>query len=226
LEDAGHPVLIFDITDNYDLGAEIYRWEMAITIACHIIGVNAFNQPNVQDSKDRTKKKIAAYNHDGALDEGQPTWNRENVKVFAPEKIGGENLAEVLNAFLSQAQKGDYVAINAYLPRVEAVRLILQDIRSAIRARTHCATTVGFGPRFQHSTGQMHKGGPNTGLFIQIAADPEVDVDIPEEGLSFGTLERAQVLGDYEALVARDRRILRIILPSVDALMKLLDAVK
>jgi transaldolase/glucose-6-phosphate isomerase len=226
LENAGHPVLVFDVTDNYDLGAEIYRWEMAIAVACHIIGVNAFNQPNVQDSKDRTKKKIAAYNHEGTLDEGQPSWNKENVEIFAPQKIDGENLAGVLNTFLLQAHKGNYVAINAYLPRFDAIHNLLQDVRIAIRTRTRCATTVGFGPRFQHSTGQMHKGGPNSGLFIQIAAEPEVDVDIPEEGLSFGTLERAQVLGDYEALVARDRRILRIILPSEDALKKLLDAVK
>jgi transaldolase/glucose-6-phosphate isomerase len=120
-------------------------------------------------------------------------------------------------------QQGDYVAINAYVPRDPATSALLTKLRTAIRARTKCATTVGFGPRFQHSTGQLHKGGVSGGVFLQITSDPEHDVEIPTQGMSFGVLEHAQSLGDYEALAARNRRILRVHLPSPDKLQNLLD---
>jgi transaldolase/glucose-6-phosphate isomerase len=124
---------------------------------------------------------------------------------------------------LAAAGKKDYVAINAYLPRNPAMAAALTELRLAVRAKTGCATTVGFGPRFLHSTGQLHKGGPDTGVFLQITADPAEDLSIPGGKLTFGALERCQALGDYEALEARGRRILRIHLPSPQAIQNIVD---
>ncbi len=226
LRAADHPVLEFLISDFFSLGAEIYRWEYATAVACHILGVNAFDQPDVQDSKKRTEDKIAAYRQNGKLDQGEPAWEVDGVRAFSPGALTGADLAEILKNFLSQARKGDYVAINAYLPRNPDMVEILQELRLAIRKRTGCATTVGFGPRFLHSTGQYHKGGPDTGLFLQITAEFGEDLEIPTQGLTFGLLERAQALGDYEALAGRERRILRVHLPSPEAVSELLQAIK
>jgi len=226
LQEASHPALAFDIPDAYDLGAEFYRWEVATAVACHILHVNAFDQPDVQDSKDRTKAKIAAYKLNRRLDEGNPAWEKDGVRAFSPRAVTGEDLVEVLETFLAQARKGDYVAINAYLPRNPEMAEVFQEIRLAIRKRTGCATMVGFGPRFLHSTGQLHKGGPNTGLFLQITAEPGEDIEIPGQAMSFGVLEHAQALGDYEALAARERRILRVHLPSTEAIRLLVEALK
>ena len=212
LQKSGQPQLIFDIVDPYDLGAEFYRWEVATAMACAVLKVNAFDQPDVQDAKDRTKAKIAEYRQAGRLAEGTPATL--------------ENAGAALSCFLAKAKPGDYVAINAYLPRNPDISAALTKLRSTIRTRTGCATTVGFGPRFLHSTGQLHKGGAANGLFIQITADPAKDVAIPTENMNFGILERAQALGDLEALTARNRRALRIHLPSPDALQKLLDALQ
>lgn len=220
------PVLVFDIPDPYDLGAEFYRWEFATATACAILGVNAFDQPDVQDAKDRTNAKIAIYKKDGELLEAQPVWEQEGIKVFTSQSAAGNSLAEILDTFLGQAVKGDYVAINAYLPRNATMTGLLTGLRIAVRARTCVATTVGFGPRFQHSTGQLHKGGISGGLFLQVTSEPDRDVEIPSQGMSFGVLEHAQWLGDYEALVARKRRILRIHLPSIDSLQKILDSLE
>jgi transaldolase/glucose-6-phosphate isomerase len=212
LQKSGQPLLTFDVADAYNLGAEFYRWEVATAIACVVLNVNAFDQPDVQDAKDRTKAKIAEYRKNGKLEEGVP------VKL--------ENAKATLAEFLAKAEPGDYVAINAYLPRNPATVQILTALRTAVRARTGCATTLGFGPRFLHSTGQLHKGGADNGLFIQITAEPLKDVDIPTENMTFGVLERAQALGDLEALIARQRRALRVHLPALEALQQLADAVK
>jgi len=208
---AGHPVLTFNLTDPYDLGVEFYRWEVAIVIACSILKVNAFDQPDVQDSKTRTVNRINNYRQTGNLNEGQPFLTGEGVKLFgATVRDSGKNSREIIDAFLAQGKPGDYVAINAYLPHTVSNQAILQRLRLAIQKRTHFATTVGFGPRFLHSTGQLHKGGKNNGLFLQITAEPTKDLAIPKEGITFGVLERAQALGDLEALQARNRRILRL----------------
>lgn len=212
LQKAGQPVLVFDLLDPYDLGAEFYRWEVATAMACAVLQVNPFDQPDVQDAKDRTKAKIAEYQKNGKLPDGTSV-----------ELAGAKN---ALSEFLAKARPGDYVAINAYLPRDPAMSAALTALRVAVRARTGCATTVGFGPRFQHSTGQLHKGGADNGMFLQLTAEPVKDVDIPTEGMTFGVLESAQVLGDYEALAARKRRILRVHLPGPDAVQKLIDAIQ
>jgi transaldolase/glucose-6-phosphate isomerase len=226
LQDSGHPVLVFNIADAYDLGAEFYRWEVATAIACTVLGVNAFDQPDVQDSKDRTKSKIIAYSQYMHLDEGQPLWEKNGMAAFSTMRLTGTGLGNDLRAFLSSARKNDYVAINAYLPNNPEMTAALAELRIVIQAETGCATTVGFGPRFLHSTGQLHKGGPDSGLFLQITAEPVEDSEIPGQGMSFGILERAQAIGDYEALAARGRRILRLNLPSSKDIKMLVASLK
>lgn len=208
LQQAGHPLVVFDLPDPYDLAAEFYRWEFATAVACAVLGVNAFDQPDVQDAKDRTKAKIAEYKATGAVSPG----------TF----VSLEDAPAALEAFLANAKSGDYIAINAYLRRNPAMEAALTELRLKLHARTGCATTVGFGPRFLHSTGQLHKGGADNGLFLQITADSAADIEIPGQGMTFGTLERAQALGDYEALSARNRRILRIHLQADTPLRQLL----
>ncbi|GAB4451201.1 MAG: bifunctional transaldolase/phosoglucose isomerase [Anaerolineales bacterium] len=226
LKAAGHPVIQLPITNFYDLGAEIFRWEIATAAACHILGVNAFDQPNVESSKKITKAKIAEYQKKGKLREGKPAWKKDGVAVFSPAAVTGASLKAVLNGFLKKAKKGGYVAINAYLPRDAENIDALQKMRVAIRAKTGNAVTAGFGPRFQHSTGQFHKGGPKNALFLVITAEPEKDLAIPTEGLTFGTLIRAQALGDYEALIEAKRKVMRVHLPAVNAVSELLKALE
>lgn len=224
LRELGHPVLIYPLTDPYEIGAECYRWEFATAVLCSILGINAFDQPDVQDSKDRTKAKLATYRQSGSMEEDQPCWEQEGIRAFSPLALEGADLAALLTSFANLARPGDYLAINAYLPRNAAMQEALTEFQRRLGERSRCATTLGFGPRFLHSTGQLHKGGPPTGLFLQITADPEDDLEIPGQGLTFGLLERAQALGDYEALVGRGRQILRLHLPSPRALERLLQA--
>jgi transaldolase/glucose-6-phosphate isomerase len=223
IQQSGQPVLVFEMPDPYDLGAEFYRWEVATAIACAIFGINAFDQPDVQDAKDRTNRKIVEYKKAGYLAEDEPAWQQDGWKIFSHQPVAGASLHEILKAYLAGVQEGDYVAINAYVPRNPAIASMLTDLRVAIRGRTGCATTVGFGPRFQHSTGQLHKGGVSGGVFLQITADAKMDVEIPTQGMSFAVLEHAQSLGDYEALAARNRLILRIHMPSPEGIKKLLE---
>jgi transaldolase/glucose-6-phosphate isomerase len=213
LRSAGHPVLTIQANEAYDLSAEFYRWEIATAAACAVLGVNSFDQPDVQDAKDRTVKKITEFNTKGKFDEGSPLWQAAGVSVYGnafPGLERGMDLALLLDRFLAQAGAGDYVAINAYVPRSAETNAILQALRSRIQKKTGVATTLGFGPRFLHSTGQLHKGGPDSGLFLQITADAPMDVEIPGQGISFATLERGQALGDFEALQARGRRVIRL----------------
>jgi len=224
LRDAGHPAIESQISNLSDIGAEMYRWEIATAVACSVLGVNAFDQPNVETSKKITKAKIADYQQKGTLEEGEPAWIGEEVKVFSSSAVVGDKLETILENFLKDAKPNGYVAINAYLPRNEEMTDALQALRVAIRAKTGNAVTAGFGPRFQHSTGQFHKGGPKNALFIQITADPEKDIDIPTEGLTFGTLIRAQALGDYEALIGAERKVLRLHLPSAKDIERIKNA--
>lgn len=212
LRKAGHPVIEIALKDEYDLGGEFFRWEAATAYACALLEVNPFDQPDVQDNKTRTLQKIEAYHRDGNLAENTPAWENEYGAVYGPAYPGlaeAQDLHQALTAFLVQAGPGDYVAVNAYLPRDLKHFSQLQKLRDSIRKTTGKATTLGFGPRFLHSTGQLHKGGGDNGLFLQITADPARDVEIPGQKLSFGTLERAQALGDLEALVSRGRRAVR-----------------
>ncbi len=220
-EKRGILLLEFPVANFYDFGAEMFRWEIATVTACSIIGVNAFDQPNVESSKKITKAKIADYQKDGKLNEGDPAWEKDGVKVFSSTKVAGESLKDVLDGFVGQAKPGGYVAINAYLPRNGEMIDALQAMRTAIRAKTGNAVTAGFGPRFQHSTGQFHKGGIKDGLYLVITAEAENDFDVPTQGLTFGTLIRAQALGDYKALIEAEKKVLRVHLSSVDGVKDL-----
>ncbi len=226
LRDAGYPVVESPIANFYDIGAEMYRWEIATVVACSILGVNAFDQPNVESSKKITKAKIVDYQKDGKLNESDPAWEKDGVSVFSSDDVVGDSLGDVLSNFLGQAASGGYVAINAYLPRNPEMIDALQNMRTSIRAKTGNAVTAGFGPRFQHSTGQFHKGGIKDALFIQITAEAANDFDVPTQGLTFGTLIRAQALGDYEALIEAEKKVLRVHLPSVNDLTLLVDALQ
>ncbi len=213
LQSAGHPALVFQIEDAYDLGAEFYRWEIATAVACAVLGVNPFDQPDVQDNKNRTTQKINVYRLNGVLDSDPPVWEGPGGRVYGLVLHGldrAESLRDVVGLLMKLVRPGDYIAINAYLPRSARMLGRLQKLRKVILTRTGCATMLGFGPRFLHSTGQLHKGGANNGVFLQITADPPEDIEIPSLGYSFGTLELAQALGDLEALLNRDRRAIRV----------------
>jgi transaldolase/glucose-6-phosphate isomerase len=222
LRKAGHPVLSQDFVDNYALGAEFYKWELAVAIACSILWVNAFDQPDVQDSKNRTVAKISYYLEHHGFDETKPLLDDDGISIYGNFPSDGMGLTRLVDKFLAAGKPGDYVAINAYLMQDQKNAAALQELRSWVMVKTKLATTLGFGPRFQHSTGQLHKGGKNNGLFLVITADPKKDVEIPEEGLSFGVLEHGQSLGDMEALEARGRRVLRIHLAKPDLLKTLI----
>jgi transaldolase/glucose-6-phosphate isomerase len=215
---AGHPVINQDFEDDYALGSEFFKWEFAIATACSIIGVDAFNQPDVQDSKTRTVNKITYYKEHHNFQEAKPLITDHGISVDSNIASPDGQLTELVSKALDSVKPGDYIAINAYLARDPQNEAVLQTLRSWIREKTHNATTLGFGPRFQHSTGQLHKGGKNNGLFLVITASPLKDIEIPEEGLSFGTMEHGQALGDMEALESRDRKVLHIHLDRPDLL--------
>lgn len=212
LKNAGFPVIELPITSPYDAGAEFFRWEIAVSVACHILGINTYDQPDVQDSKLRTIAKIKDYQSTGKLAE--------------VDLVDVKDAKTALRKFLADAKAGNFVTINAYVPRNNEMIDVIQKLRVALREQTGCPVSAGFGPRFQHSTGQFHKGGPNKGFFIQVVYDAENDFEIPTQGLTFGTLIRAQALGDYEALLAAGRKAIRIRLSQPSDLAKLIEAVQ
>ncbi len=205
---AGHPVLILRLRDAYDLGGEFFRWEVATATAGAILGINPFDEPNVAESKENTQRLLEAYRSEGALPEGQPALQEDGVALFA-EETGG-SLAETLASFLRQVRPGDYIALAAYLARTPGTEAALQSMRLAMRDGTRAATTLGYGPRYLHSTGQLHKGGGDNGLFILLTADDLEGLEVPGRPYTFGVLKRAQALGDLEALRRRGRRVVRL----------------
>ena len=213
----GHPVVVINFKDKYDIFGEFYRWEMAIAVACAVLGVNAFDQPDVQENKTRTKNIIYGYQQIGRLEEGQPIWSNDEADVFGTFIKGFDDsltLSELVSKYMVGIGSPRFIALNAFLPRTPEYEAALSDLRLRILKNTNCATTLGFGPRFLHSTGQLHKGGKNEGLFIILTCSPQTDINIPEEGLTFGTLQRAQALGDLEVLKMRGRLAIRINLKS------------
>lgn len=225
LRKAGQPVITQDMESNSALGSEFYKWEVAIASACAIIGVNAFDQPDVQDSKKRTIAKISYYRAHHAFEEKQPILKDHGIALFGQDSVKGKQVSKLVDKFLASGKPGDYVAINAFIRRDRKNETTIQGLRQWIREKTRLATTVGFGPRFLHSIGQLYKGGANNGLFVVITADPKQDVEIPHEGMSFGTLEHGQALGDLEALEARGRRVLHIHLDDPELLPTLVDKI-
>jgi hypothetical protein len=177
----------------------------------------------VQDSKNRTVEKISYYQGHHSFNENKPVLDDDGISLYGKLTSDGRGLTKLISKYIESGKPGDYVAINAYIMRDQKNTASLQELRSWVRAKTRLATTVGFGPRFQHSTGQLHKGGSNNGLFLVITTDPKNDLEIPEEGLSFGILEHGQALGDLEALEARGRRVLHIHLTNPDLLPTLVN---
>jgi transaldolase/glucose-6-phosphate isomerase len=213
LEAAGHPVIRIVLHDVLDLGAEFFRWEVATATAGALLGIDPFDQPNVQESKDNTKSLLAEYRAQGKFPEERPLLESDGLKIYGDAATPGavtSSVSGVLAAFLNQARTGDYVALMAYVQPTPEHTIALQSLRLSLRNSSHLATTLGYGPRFLHSTGQLHKGGANNGLFIQITADDAHDLPIPGEPYTFGVLKHAQALGDLRSLVSKQRRVLRL----------------
>jgi transaldolase / glucose-6-phosphate isomerase len=219
LERAGQPVVRIVLDDPYDLGAEFFRWQIATATAGAILGINPFDQPDVETSKTATRRLTAEYEKTGALPVETPIFDRDGILLFADDRnatalaiaLGGRpTLAAYLRAHLNQLKAGDYFALLAYVEMSEAHERALQSIRHAVRDARHVATCVEFGPRFLHSTGQAYKGGPNTGVFVQVTCDDRVDVPVPGQKFTFGVVKAAQARGDFQVLVDRNRRALRV----------------
>ncbi len=208
LRSAGHPVLEHEVRDVYDLGGELLRWEIAVATAGHVLRIDPFDQPNVQESKDNTRRLLAGYAASGDLLEEMPGGDAAKL-AFA---VGDAGLPAALREFLGQAAAGDYIALQAYIAPGQAVWDELQQLRLRLRDGLRLATTVGYGPRYLHSTGQLHKGGANKGLFLQLLGHDPDDVQIPGQPYSFSVLKRAQARGDLAALRAHGCRALRVCL--------------
>jgi transaldolase / glucose-6-phosphate isomerase len=198
LERAGHPLVRITVDGPYDLGAELFRWEFATAVAGSVLGINAFDQPDVEASKVATRRLMDEYERTGTLPPESPT------------RVSEGNLAATLGAHLRTIRPGDYVAILAYVEMSAAHEATLQAIRRAIRDRYRVATCLGFGPRFLHSTGQAYKGGPNTGVFLQITCEDAADLAVPGQAYTFGVVKGAQARGDLAVLAERGRRALRV----------------
>lgn len=234
IEKAGHPVVRISMADIYDLGAEFFRWEIATAVAGSIIGIDAFNQPDVEASKIVTKDLTSQYEKSGSLPAEKPVVEDNGIKLFTDEKnaadlaraAGGEkSLAAYLKAHLGRIGAGDYFALLGYIQMNAGHEKTLQAIRHAVRDRKHVATCLGFGPRFLHSTGQAYKGGPNSGVFLQVTCDDAVELPVPEQKYTFGVVKAAQARGDFEVLAQRGRRALRVHLGSnVDSGLRMLAA--
>jgi transaldolase / glucose-6-phosphate isomerase len=222
LEAAGHPVVRISVGNRHQLGQEFFRWEMATAVASSILGVNAFDQPDVEASKLETKRLTWAYEQTGSLPREQPFANIDGIRVFAEHayvsmlrsRITHETLSNLLRVHFAQLRPGDYAALLAYIHHDKASMEALQRLRLAIRSTHRVATVVGFGPRFLHSTGQAYKGGPNSGVFLQITCEDPIDLPVPGQKYSFGLVKAAQAQGDLSVLLERHRRALRIHLPA------------
>jgi glucose-6-phosphate isomerase len=193
LANAGHPIVNRQLNDVYDLGAEFFIWEFATASAGWRLGINPFDQPNVQEAKDATRELLSEFTNSGKLPDDQ--------------KLADD---DAIRSQLETIEPGDYVAFLNYIEDLPEIDRKFQEIRAAVRDRTKAATTIGYGPRFLHSTGQLHKGGPNTGVFFQIESHDKNDFPVPGEPYTFGILKQAQALGDLRALTSRGRRVVRI----------------
>ena len=213
LQGAGHPVIRLAMNDEYDLGEQFYLWEIATAAAGSILGINAFDQPNVQESKDNTKALLDTYHQSGTIPEPQPNVDGASFDVTylsGSKNVEGGDVTAALRGIFDQIAPGDYVALCAYIARNERHSALLDELRMKIRDANDIATTVGFGPRFLHSTGQLHKGGANNAVMLQITGDEPNDPPVPGMNVGFRTLIAAQALGDWQSLDKRDRRGARI----------------
>ncbi|TAK69359.1 MAG: glucose-6-phosphate isomerase [Dehalococcoidia bacterium] len=225
---AGHPAIVIDLADAFDLGREFFRWEFAVAVAGQVLGINPFDEPNVQESKDNTNRVLGEFESSGQLDVQGVDESPEPVVFDAPGRVAGQPLGQAVGGLLAQLRSGDYFAITAYVPSTESTDGAFEDMRAAVRDATGVATTLGYGPRFLHSTGQLHKGGPPQGVFLQVTMADEPDVVIPGRPYTFGQLKRAQAIGDFESLAKHGRPVLRVHLgPHLDdGMAELLGAVR
>ncbi|MCI0693653.1 bifunctional transaldolase/phosoglucose isomerase [candidate division KSB1 bacterium] len=214
LRQAGHPAVQLNLRDLYDLGAEFFRWEMATIVAGRRLGINPFDQPNVESAKVLARQMVTAYQKEGKLPEQTPSLRANGVTIYSD--VAAKTLDEALNKFLAQANSGrEYVALQAYIQPTPETDAALRKLRTKIQTSLRLATTIGYGPRFLHSTGQLHKGDAGNGLFIQFTSDPKQDAAIPDEAgkaksaMTFGVLKLAQALGDRQALLDAGRRVIR-----------------
>jgi glucose-6-phosphate isomerase len=214
LHAAGHPVL--HLTTRLDgLGAEFFRWEFATAVAAAALGINPFDEPNVAEAKAKTGELLKAFAADRRLPDTEPRATADGVRVYT-RAFPGTTPADVIRAAIAELKPGDYAGFLSYLPADPAIERVIGEARLAIRKKTRTATTFGVGPRYLHSTGQYHKGGPNTLLAFLMTGDDETTTDIPESGYAFSVLKRAQALGDYETLETHGRRVVRIHLSDAD----------
>jgi transaldolase/glucose-6-phosphate isomerase len=216
---AGQPVVRIEVDDIYDIGQEFFRWEIATAVAGSIIGINTFNQPDVEASKIATKKLTGEYEKKGSLPAETPIFEGEGVKLFTDPKNAATlksstpkspTLKDYFRAHLDRLHAGDYFALLGYIPMTTGHEEALQQVRTAVRDARKVATCLGFGPRFLHSTGQAYKGGPNSGVFLQITCDDAADLPVPGQKYTFGVVKAAQARGDFQVLVERERRALRV----------------
>jgi len=219
LEQAGHPVVRIVVADVYDLGQEFFRWEIATAVAGSIIGINPFNQPDVEASKIATRTLTTEYEKTGSLPAERPILADSGVNLFTDSKNAealaqaagsDKSLAGYLRAHVNRAGAGDYFAVLAYIQMNAGHEVFLQQLRQALRDKKRVATCLEFGPRFLHSTGQAYKGGPNSGVILQITCDDAADLPVPEQKYTFGVVKAAQARGDFQVLAERGRRALRV----------------
>jgi transaldolase/glucose-6-phosphate isomerase len=215
LKDAGYPIIINHLPTEMALGQEFFRWEMATAVAGAILGINPFDQPDVEASKVATRELTAAYERTGVLPDETPLFEADGLRLFTDSAnaaaIGThDSLASYLRAHLARLNPGDYFALLAYLEMNSLNKAHLQAIRHAVREAKRVATCLGFGPRYLHSTGQAYKGGPNTGVFLQLTCDDAYDIPVPGQNYTFGVVKAAQARGDFHVLTERQRRVLRV----------------
>lgn len=212
LVEAGRPTLIFDLNRLDDLSAQFYIWEAATAIACSLLEVNAFDQPNVQETKTLTKTKMELLRQTGSLGLPEPIYTDPFLDVRWNGASEGQNstLKQILADFLALSRPGDYIALNAFLPDTDENQRLLRDLRRRLTGVTGLVTTAGFGPRYLHSTGQLHKGGKNNGLFLVITQESPSRLEIPADGMLFQQFILAQAAGDIEALNSRGRRVMHL----------------
>jgi transaldolase/glucose-6-phosphate isomerase len=219
LEQAGQPVVRISLADIYDLGQEFFRWEIATAVAGSIIGINAFNQPDVEASKIATRDLTAEYEKTGSLPAEKPIFDDGEIKLFTDPRNAdalkkaegkGGSLVGYLREHLNRLAAGDYFALLAFIPMNPEHEARLQELRHTLRDKKRVATCLGFGPRFLHSTGQAYKGGPNSGVFLQVTCDNAADLPVPGQKYTFGVVKAAQARGDFQVLADRGRRALRV----------------
>jgi transaldolase/glucose-6-phosphate isomerase len=218
LQALGHPIVIITLNSVYDLGQEFFRWEFATAVAGSIMGIHPFNQPDVEAAKIEARKLTDEYEEKGELPPETPFYEEDGVKLFSGEEYAAEltgsvdekSLAAYIEAHLLHLEENDYFAVLGYIEMNEENEMLLQAIREKVLESNPAATCLGFGPRFLHSTGQAYKGGPNSGVFLQITADDKADFAVPGQKYTFGVVKAAQARGDFQVLIDRGRRALRV----------------